>query len=52
MYSSILEVLEIVRESGANDIQSVKTSALSNIMQSFDFIFSMHLMINILGVTN
>lgn len=52
MYSSVFEVLEIVMEDGMNDPQSVEASVLLNVMQSLDFMFSLYLMINILGVTN
>ncbi|XP_020685559.1 uncharacterized protein LOC110101808 [Dendrobium catenatum] len=52
MYASVIEVLEIVKEEGVHDQQSVEAGVLIDIMESFDFIFTMHLMIEILGITN
>ncbi|KAI0492627.1 hypothetical protein KFK09_026903 [Dendrobium nobile] len=52
MYASVIEVLEIVKEDGVHDQQSVEAGVLIDIMESFDFIFTMHLMIDILGITN
>ncbi|PKU85226.1 hypothetical protein MA16_Dca025469 [Dendrobium catenatum] len=52
MYASVIEVLEIVKEEGVHDQQSVETGVLIDIMESFDFIFTMHLMIDILGITD
>ncbi|PKU62411.1 hypothetical protein MA16_Dca027460 [Dendrobium catenatum] len=52
MYASVIEVLEIVKEEGVHDQQSVEAGVLIDIMESFHFIFTMHLMIDILGITN
>ncbi|XP_020705683.1 zinc finger MYM-type protein 1-like [Dendrobium catenatum] len=52
MYASVIEVLEIDKDEGVHDQQSVEVGVLIDIMESFDFIFSMHLMIDILGITN
>ncbi|XP_028549907.1 uncharacterized protein LOC114579453 [Dendrobium catenatum] len=48
----VIEVLEIIKEEGVNDQQSVEAGTLIDVMESFDFIFTMHLMIDILGITN
>ncbi|KAI0497630.1 hypothetical protein KFK09_020863 [Dendrobium nobile] len=52
MYASVIEVIEIVKEEGVHDQQSVEAGVLIDIMESFDFIFMMYLMIAILGITN
>ncbi|KAI0510290.1 hypothetical protein KFK09_010891 [Dendrobium nobile] len=52
MYASVLEVLEIVKEDGIHDQQSVEAGVLINAMESFDFVLTLHLMIDILGITN
>ncbi|XP_020682499.2 zinc finger MYM-type protein 1-like [Dendrobium catenatum] len=52
MYASVLEVLEIVKEEGIHDQQSVEAGVLINAMKSFDFVLTLHLMIDILGITN
>ncbi|PKU76782.1 hypothetical protein MA16_Dca001388 [Dendrobium catenatum] len=52
MYASVLEVLEIVKEEEIHDQQSVKAGILIHAMKSFDFVLALHLMINILGITN
>ncbi|XP_028552929.1 uncharacterized protein LOC110115869 [Dendrobium catenatum] len=52
MYTSVIEVLEIIKEDGVHDQQSVEAGVLIDIMESFDFIFTMHLMIDILGIMN
>ncbi|KAL5546116.1 hypothetical protein UlMin_005803 [Ulmus minor] len=52
MFSSTIEVLEVIVDDGSKFEQKYETSHLLKFMQSFDFIFSLHLMRNILGVTN
>ncbi|KAI0513372.1 hypothetical protein KFK09_009389 [Dendrobium nobile] len=52
MYASVLEVLEIVKEECIHDQQSVEAGVLINAMESFDFVLTLHLMIDILGITN
>ena len=52
MFSSIIEVLEIIVDDGSNSEQRCEANHLLKFMQSFDFIFSLHLLRNILGVTN
>ncbi|XP_020684073.1 zinc finger MYM-type protein 1-like [Dendrobium catenatum] len=52
MYASVIEVLEIIKEEVVHDQQSVEADVLIDIMEYFDFIFIMHLMIDILGITN
>ena len=50
MFSSITEVLEIIVDDKSNFEQRCEANFLLEFMQSFDFIFSLHLMRNILGV--
>ncbi|PKU62147.1 hypothetical protein MA16_Dca028515 [Dendrobium catenatum] len=52
MYASVIEVLEIIKEDGVHDQQAVESGVLIDAMESFDFILALHLMIDILGVTN
>ncbi|PKU67302.1 hypothetical protein MA16_Dca021254 [Dendrobium catenatum] len=52
MYAYVLEVLEIMKEEGIHDQQLVEADVLINVMESFDFILTLHLMIDILGITN
>lgn len=52
MFSFVIEVLDIVVEDGSNSEQRAKACVLLDSMQSFEFIFNLHLMKNILGITN
>ena len=52
MFSSTIEVLEVIVDNGSKSKQKYKASHLLEFMQSFDFIFRLHLMRNTLGVTN
>lgn len=52
MFPSVIEVLERVVEDGLNSEQRGEASALLESLQSFDFIFILHLMRRILGITN
>jgi hypothetical protein len=52
MFSSILDVLKIIREDGMNSEQRMKTIVLTYIMESFNFVFMLHCLIMILAVTN
>ncbi|PKU75119.1 hypothetical protein MA16_Dca021891 [Dendrobium catenatum] len=52
MYAYVLEVLEIVKEEGIHDQQSVEVDILINAMKSFEFVLTLQLMIDILGITN
>ncbi|KAL5540784.1 hypothetical protein UlMin_042397 [Ulmus minor] len=52
MFSSTIEVLEVIVDDESKSEQKYETSHLLKFMQSFDFIFSLHLMRNILRVTN
>ncbi|KAJ8768080.1 hypothetical protein K2173_021020 [Erythroxylum novogranatense] len=52
MFSSVIDVLEIIEEDGANSEQRAEPCSLLNSTQSFEFVFTLHLMKNILGITN
>ena len=52
LFPSVVNVLEYVEEDGNNSEQRAEACHLLNIIQFFEFIFNLHLMKNILGVTN
>ena len=52
MFSSIVDVLETIVHNGSNSEQKFDSQILMNSILSVDFIFNMHLMKNILGITN
>ncbi|XP_025677429.1 uncharacterized protein [Arachis hypogaea] len=52
IFSSVVEVLEVIEEDGNNPEQRVEACQLLNHIQSFEFVFNLHLMKSILGVTN
>ena len=52
MFSSTIEVLEIVRKDGTSSEQKFETKVLLTFIQSFNFIFGLHLMKKVLGITN
>ena len=52
MFSSVVDVLETIVDSGSNSEQKYEAQILINSILSFDFVFNMHLMKNILGITN
>ncbi|RDX74009.1 hypothetical protein CR513_46294, partial [Mucuna pruriens] len=51
-FSSMIDVLEIIEEDGISFEQKVEACALLNSMQSFEFVFILHLMKNILRITH
>ena len=52
MFSFVIEVLEIIVEDGSNSEQRYEATNLLESMQSNNFVFSLHLMITILRITN
>ena len=52
MFSSIVDVLEIVVEIDISLEQRGEACGLLDSIHSFDFVFNLHLMKNILGITN
>ncbi|KAG5087926.1 hypothetical protein JHK86_000538 [Glycine max] len=52
MYSSIIDVLEIIKEDGSNADQRAEANGLLHLLEDFDFAFTLHLMKNVLGISN
>ncbi|KRG99314.1 hypothetical protein GLYMA_18G136400v4, partial [Glycine max] len=52
MYSSIIDVLKIIKEDGSNVDQRAKANDLLHLLEDFDFAFTLHLMKNVLGISN
>ena len=52
MFPSIVDVLDTIVEDGASSEQKREAGYLSHFIQSFEFVFNLHLMIYILGVSN
>ncbi|XP_025692391.1 uncharacterized protein [Arachis hypogaea] len=52
LFLFVVNVLEYVKDDGNNSEQRAEACHLLNVIQSFEFIFNLHLMKNILGVTN
>ena len=51
MFSAVVDVLEIIEEYGLSD-QRVEARFIMRSILSFEFVFTLHLMKNILGITN
>ena len=51
MFSVVVNVLEIIEEDGLSD-QKVEARSIMRSILSFEFVFALHLMKNILGITN
>ncbi|CAN6712599.1 unnamed protein product [Malus baccata var. baccata] len=52
MISSILDLLEVIDDDGVSSQQRCEANNLLDSMQSFDFVFNLHLMKDIIGITN
>ena len=52
MFSSVVDVLDMVSEDGINVEQRGEANVLLDLLQSFEFVFNLHLMKSILGITN
>ncbi|XP_020409201.1 zinc finger MYM-type protein 1-like [Prunus persica] len=52
IFPSVIDVLKIVRTDGSGYEQKFEAKVLLTFMQSFSFIFGLHLMKRILGITN
>ncbi|XP_059658681.1 uncharacterized protein LOC132305013 [Cornus florida] len=52
MFSSVIDVLEIIIDDGSYVEQRSEAKILLTLMQSFGFVFTLHLMRVVLGVTN
>ena len=51
MWSSVLEVLENISEDGIDGEKKTTASGLIQRIESFEFVFILHLMIRVLGLT-
>ena len=51
MFFAVVDVLEIIEEDGLFD-QKVEAQSIMRLILSFEFVFALHLMKNILGITN
>ena len=51
MFPVVVDVLEIIEEDGRSD-QKVETRSIMRSILSFEFVFALHLIKNILGITN
>ena len=51
MFSAVVDVLEIIEEDDLSD-QKVEAWSIMRSILSFEFVFTLHLMKNILGITN
>ena len=51
MFSTVVDVLEIIEEDGVSN-QKVEARFIMRSILSFEFVFALHLMKNILGITN
>ena len=51
MFPVVVDVLEIIEEDGRSD-QKVETQSIMRPILSFKFVFALHLIKNILGITN
>jgi hypothetical protein len=52
MWSSVLDVLEHIKDDGTLPEQRCSAMSLMDKMENFEFVFTMHLLRNILGITN
>ena len=52
MFSSIVDVLEEISNDTLNSDQKYEASIMLQVVQTYDFVFSLHLVKNILGMTN
>ncbi|KAL5129921.1 Zinc finger MYM-type protein 1 [Glycine soja] len=52
MYSSIIDVLEIIKENGSNADQRAEANGILHLLEDFNFAFTLHLMKNVLGILN
>ncbi|XP_042041184.1 zinc finger MYM-type protein 1-like [Salvia splendens] len=52
LFSSIVDVLEYVGENGQDDLKRAEAGYVSGIINRFEFVFVLHLMRQILGITH
>ena len=52
MFSSIIDVIESIIEDGLYSNQRVEANILIGLLQTFEFVFDLHLMKGVLGISN
>lgn len=52
MFSSVIEVLQIIQEEGVKPSQRGETFSILSVIPIYEFAFILHLMMTILGITN
>ena len=52
MFSSVVDVHDMVTEDGINAEHRGEANVLLDLLQSFEFVFNLHLVRSILGITN
>ena len=52
MFDSVVDVLDNIVEDGLNTYQRAETATLLELIKSYDFIFRLHFMKTVLGITN
>ena len=52
LFSSVIDVLEMIEEDGLSQEQKCEAMLLSKSLHTFDFIFCLHFMKTLLGITN
>ena len=51
MFYAVVDVIEIIEEDGLSD-QKVEARSIMRSILSFEFVFALHFLKNILGITN
>ena len=51
MFYAVVDVIEIIEEDGLSD-QKVEARSIMRSILSFEFVFALHFMKNIIGITN
>ena len=52
MFSSVVDVFDMISKDGINAEQRGEANVLLDLLQPFEFVFNLHLMSSILGITN
>ncbi|GMP23865.1 hypothetical protein CsSME_00001318 [Camellia sinensis var. sinensis] len=52
MFSTVIDVLEMISEDGSNSEQRTEANVFLDSIQSFEFVFNLHLMKTILAITS
>ncbi|XP_028110673.1 zinc finger MYM-type protein 1-like [Camellia sinensis] len=52
MFSTVIDVLEMILEDGSNSEQRAEANVLLDLIQSFEFVFNLHLTKTILAITS